>query len=368
MTDVHISEPEVRLGQSPPNRNFIPNPRKVLQLCCWADDSTFREDDWQIEELRTSHQLLRASTADGREVIIKHLAKESNQTERTLRNELFIYRLAAWMPAMAAIIPDPIYIDEQHDVLVIESLTYPGNDFVGQSQTQILLSEPGVGEEVAAAVANLHAATAFMGMWPSLAVGILGLTKSLHQAMEGRAATTQDLMRKILQKQVFRSALQEGLDTYAHECVIHGDLKPANWLYKLKSAQPGIRIIDWELSGSGDPCWDVGSLLAQVAMEHIHQDGQTEFPQLLRGHSTIRGMLRSYVESRRATAADFSMDWQKMAIMLAARLLHVATECSERGVLPSEWPVREYVKVAEDVAATLTDTALALQRCGDHGG
>lgn len=367
MTDVRHSEPEARLGQLPPNRNFIPNPQKVLQLCCWADP-TFREEDWQIEELTTSHQLLRASTADGREVIIKHRARESNQTERTLRNELFIYRLAAWMPALGAIIPDPIYIDEQHDVLVIESLTYPGNDFAGQSQTQILLTEPGVGAEVAAAVATLHSATAQLGMWPSLAVGILGLTQGLEEAMQGRVATTQELMRAIQQTPVFRAALQAGLDTYAHECVIHGDLKPANWLYKVHSAQPGLRLIDWELSGSGDPCWDLGSLLAQVLMECIHQDGPADDPRLLRSHPAIRAIVRSYGQTRRATAADFSMDWQKTAIMVVARLLHVATECSERGVLPAEWPVRAYVQVAEQIAASLSETALALERCEDHGG
>lgn len=346
-----------------PQRHRKFDPLKVLEACRWPDRVGIEPEQWRIEEITCSHRLIRVTAHDEQEVIIKHRAAETTQEGRSLRNELFIYRLAGWMPAIAAIIPKPIFLDEQHEVIVLESLTTAGKSLSAQTQAQAFLSEHGVANAAGAALATLHSATHSMGMWPSLAVGILGLTTSLDEALAGRAETTQRLMRDIALNATLRPSIQEGFTTYRHECVIHGDLKPANWLISPKQGECGFRLIDWEMSGSGDPYWDIGSLVAEVTIEQIncHQDADTCWTH--QSHLAIGTLLRSYTGNY---SFNTTTDWRKIAVMAIARLLHVATECTEKGVSPHEWPVRQYFNTAEAMASSLDAMAMILQQCHGH--
>ena len=68
------------------------------------------------------------------------------------------------------------------------------------------------------------------------------------------------------------SALQEAgtdglLDDLAAQwqpsCLVHGDIRPANIMVEVTGGNaPAVWLIDWESAGAGDPCWDVGCLLA----------------------------------------------------------------------------------------------------------
>jgi serine/threonine protein kinase len=52
---------------------------------------------------------------------------------------------------------------------------------------------------------------------------------------------------------------------WRRECVIHGDLKSDNLLVSTAGVPPAVlSIVDWELASFGDPCWDVGSFLADT--------------------------------------------------------------------------------------------------------
>jgi hypothetical protein len=46
------------------------------------------------------------------------------------------------------------------------------------------------------------------------------------------------------------------------EALIHGDVKWSNLIASPagKGGRPGLKIVDWEFGGRGDPCWDVGSV------------------------------------------------------------------------------------------------------------
>lgn len=48
---------------------------------------------------------------------------------------------------------------------------------------------------------------------------------------------------------------------YQPSCLIHGDVKWDNFLVRnAESANPDVLLVDWEMAGYGDPCWDVGSV------------------------------------------------------------------------------------------------------------
>lgn len=74
----------------------------------------------------------------------------------------------------------------------------------------------------------------------------------------------------------FESLLDTLRKDWRTECLVHGDLKWANCLLHSRRASsshapskqarrspnPRLKIIDWEFAAWGDPCWDVGSVLA----------------------------------------------------------------------------------------------------------
>lgn len=52
----------------------------------------------------------------------------------------------------------------------------------------------------------------------------------------------------------------------SRRCLIHNDLKWDNILVHPKEGETeptDVKIIDWEMAGIGDPCWDVGTVLSE---------------------------------------------------------------------------------------------------------
>lgn len=64
----------------------------------------------------------------------------------------------------------------------------------------------------------------------------------------------------------YGEALDELRAGWRPSCLVHGDIKWNNVLVVPASNRarrsPSLRIVDWELSMVGDPCWDVGSVFS----------------------------------------------------------------------------------------------------------
>jgi hypothetical protein len=117
--------------------------------------------------------------------------------------------------------------------------------------------------QLGAVLAGVHRSTADMAMWPSRAVGILGLPVSMAEACLDRQANTQALMRFIADDSELGTMLNTGAAAYTARCVIHGDIRQENWLIDDREQDGLLKFFDWELAGSGDPAWDLGSLVAR---------------------------------------------------------------------------------------------------------
>jgi hypothetical protein len=73
---------------------------------------------------------------------------------------------------------------------------------------------------------------------------------------------TLQLTKSIQQFHEFGLLLDQITQAPATTALIHGDIKWDNWLVVAPStprARPTVKLVDWELSTFGDPCWDVGS-------------------------------------------------------------------------------------------------------------
>jgi aminoglycoside phosphotransferase (APT) family kinase protein len=261
---------------------------------------------------------------------------------------MFVYRLARWMPAVAAVVPRPVFIDERRHVLVVESLAH-GRVWPDPTM-RVLLSEPSVARGLGALLVEFHRATEHMQMWPSVAPGILGLPESLAYASAGRHAHTQALMQNIVQDLQLSAALRAGAGHYAARCVIHGDLRVENWARDEASEPRALKIFDWELSGSGDPLWDVSSLLAAALFEHVMHDAAQTGLSLDAIAVQARALLHGYFE-RWPDLAQEPNTVPKLVRYWLARLLHIACEHTDQGAEPERGTARALFETARSLAA-----------------
>jgi hypothetical protein len=335
-----------------------PSATRVLLACDWLRPGDLADPRVRIEQASSSHSLTRVTAPDGRCVVIKHVPEAAAQRQRSLASEMFVYRLARWMPAIAHAVPSPLFIDEARQLVVMEALTT--GPHWPEPPAPVALESPTAAAELGALLAGVHAATAALAVWPSPCAGVLGLPGSLDAACEGRPAATVALMRQIVAAPQLGALLDAGAAAYAMRCLVHGDLRRENWRRRAGGA---LKLLDWELAGSGDPAWDVASLVAEMLLDPIRAQawpcpGARPLPVALA--STCGALLRAYL-GHQVLDPDADETWRKLALYTAARLLHVACECADHGVGPHEWPVAPMVGAAAAIARATGDAATQLR-------
>lgn len=337
-----------------------PPPLSVLRACGWLapgeDASAIR-----VDRTRSSHLVFRLTAPDGRCVVVKQLPQGAAAQARSLRHELFVYRLAAWMPQLAALMPAPLYLDEQRQVVVLQSLSL--GPLWPNPALRLPLQSPGVARQIGTALAHLHRSTLDLGMWPSPAAGVLGLCEDLTVATQGRAPAAVALMQAIVADNALQALLREGLAGYRASCVIHGDLRPENWALDERAQPPTLRLFDWEIAGAGDPLWDLGSLVAEALAEPIRQGQPADFAWLTGKRGPVAEALQAYLQQGGLIDPQEGAAWRRLAVMASARLLHLATECAEQGCNLDTLPVLAWVNAAKGMASSLDSTAATLRLC-----
>lgn len=147
------------------------------------------------------------------------------------------------------------------------------------------------------------------------------------------SATIQAI--KIIQRFPEFCDLLDGLRyEWVNETLIHFDIKLDNCLVVARRSgrqKPDLRIVDWELAGIGDPCWDVGSVFNDYLsywLGSIPTTGEAppeRFIELARYplgkmHPAIRLFWESYVR-RIELDAPTSAEWLLRAVKYAAARL-----------------------------------------------
>lgn len=61
---------------------------------------------------------------------------------------------------------------------------------------------------------------------------------------------------------------------WRHRSLVHADLREDNLLFgEPGTAEPAVRIVDWELAGFGDPRYDVGVVVGQLLLAWLRAAG-----------------------------------------------------------------------------------------------
>ena len=176
---------------------------------------------------------------------------------------------------------------------------------------------------------------------------------SLHHPIPGifgQISSANVHIIKIIQQFPEFCNLLDGLfQEWRIETLIHFDLKWNNWLIVGDSAgrkMARLKIVDWELAGRGDPCWDLGSvfsdylslwLLSIPATGDIPPD---KFPELARYPlNRMQPAMRSFWEAyvrRMNLDGSRSHEWLLRSVKYAAaRLVQTAFERMQMAMQPT---------------------------------
>jgi thiamine kinase-like enzyme len=298
---------------------------KLLVACGWLADDEARSDKLRIELLSSSHALYKVITPHGRAVAIKQ--SQASINGRDLAREFYVYRLSNWIEEIADILPTPIIIDERRQTLVIDFLfndSLVANHGSGLANTQ-------VSQQLGQKMAKWHRATSKVALLPALSIGILHLPDALEIASATRPASTKKLMQMIAVDERLASILREAQSVYEDQCLIHGDIRCENWIFAHTGKQAQLKIIDWEISGAGDPAWDVGSVLAHAVIEAF-RCGRLLFhsPNIMQVlEPLIHNFLRAYTDSDGLADLGNKTVCRHVVLFMVARLLHIACEWAD---------------------------------------
>jgi hypothetical protein len=337
------------------------DPLRVLMACGWLTAADAADPRLRVDSLTRSHQVVRVTAPDGRMVIVKQPTPEAWQSGRNLVRELYIYRLAGWIGALSKVLPASVLIDEMRQLLVCESLIF-GRNWPDELDIEPI-SAPGVAKQLGQAMANWHRETNGIALEPSPAPGILYIADLLDPALEGRSTSAQDFMRSLTVDPEFCEALREGAKIYQPTCLIHGDIRPDNWVVRRDKAPITLKVFDWEMSGLGDPAWDIGSVCAESVIQVI-RTGASAIPDASGWPSlaapALHEFLCAYVATQGGIDASISTTWDRVALLAATRLLHVASEWAEYPYNIDDGGVDQIVGQARNLLRTRQRAAASL--------
>ena len=125
-------------------------------------------------------------------------------------------------------------------------------------------------------------------------------------------------------------------------CLIHGDLKFQNFLL---TKDGSLKLIDWETSDLGDPCWDIAAILhmylfAWVLTEINKESKESKFKQentVMMDLSTVQSHLNIFWEHYKANLDPSENDFHETTLLrsiryCALKLIHTSFEITNQSM------------------------------------
>jgi hypothetical protein len=219
------------------------------------------------------HRNLRLHLGDGAGLFVKQSGLRGPMGAASIGREAGFYWLTATVEPFrglsGTVVPGFVHYDAMRSILILENV--PG----GAPHLQQSVEKgfpPEIGVVVARALAAIHRIErSAAGRGGTLILEEPPWPLSIL-APEARSGLPQNpgmsfALDVIARHAGFERALGRLREGWRAERVIHTDLKWDNCVVEMRSgdasgpAEPGVRIVDWEMVSWGDPAWDAGSLI-----------------------------------------------------------------------------------------------------------
>lgn len=177
---------------------------------------------------------------------------------------------------------------------------------------------------------------------PERAPWVLSLHRPGLDVFRDMSAASLDVIKAIQAEPAFGEQLDELRAGWRQQALLHSDVKWDNFILDSRpgTRARGVKLIDWETAGRGNPSWDIGSVFAHYLsfwLASIPVTGDVppeEFPLLARHpldsmQPAMAACWRAYCGSRRFDA-DESARWLAATVRFAgARLVQAAVESAQ---------------------------------------
>lgn len=277
----------------------------------------------RLQDLSRSHAVTLAELPDGSAYVVKCVSRQALEAGRSLAAELFAYRLASWRPELAAVLPEPVLLDEANQVVVLAA---------GHSENLLParyldpgFPSPQLAAALGASLAVVHAQTDGMTLPIAASCGVVQLPDADPEEWQiaGGSAAARTLAEAVVADERLVSALRHTAAALRPTCLVHADVK---WDNALLLPGPPARalLFDWELSGAGDPAWDLGSALADTVVLGLRVHGSSSLAEdpVDWFDPSLRALLGAYGTNAGDDLAD------RVAGCWASRTVHLALECA----------------------------------------
>ena len=134
-------------------------------------------------------------------------------------------------------------------------------------------------------------------------------------------------LRDILARPEVMAGLAALRGSWRAERIVHGDAKAANLLIL---ADGGVRLIDWEIAGLGDPLWDVAGLIHSILIPNPAAAPETLAQAQGRARPLVEAIWRAYAGFGPIAGAAGDAPARLLA-MAGARILQTSLEATHYG-------------------------------------
>ncbi|MBC7568367.1 MAG: phosphotransferase [Spirosoma sp.] len=269
---------------------------------------------------------------------------ETDKTD-TLRTEATCYWLANHetdYAGLRAFLPRYVDFDAQHHILLTEAVddALSLNDFYLRHKT----FPPALATQQAELLSTFHQTLSkrvqdgpsmrlFRRQLPTI---FLWSAAGFASYGSRQSEAEQQMIRLITQNETYVKLLAAVREQWQATSLIHGDVKPANFLINadcLQTNQYDLRLIDWETADVGDPCWDAAAVFQSYLFYWVMHEplpGQTALPtagfSLDAMQPTMRQFWQTYAGLMPWTADEARANLRKTVGYCALKLIHTCYE------------------------------------------
>ncbi len=224
-------------------------------------------------------------------LFVKQVRAFDKEKQDSLKLEATIYWLAHNDPnysLLKTIVPEYHYFDSENHILMMHLIQDAEDlrNYYARTKKfpQEIASE--LGKILAAYHANFqgkiaedHSAQLFNQRLP----WIFSVDKGDPRWFHPKSREDFELIQLVQNNAEFVDFIEQAKQEWECSCLIHGDIKWANFLVNDNSSDPevfSLNLIDWEMADIGDPCWDIAGMFQAYLTHWIYTKGYiTGFPQ-----------------------------------------------------------------------------------------
>jgi Ser/Thr protein kinase RdoA (MazF antagonist) len=318
----------------------------LLQRHALLTPAEVLDGDFKITRVDRRNQNYRVESDGERDLFIKQGSTAA--AIGSMAQEAAVYELLAKPPIdqhAGKYLTRYLGHDPSARVLILRAL--PGAEDLHEYHLRTRRFPTRLASELGSGLGTLHRATRFLAdarpdarSVSPVRPWVCGLPSPELGLLREASAINLKLIRMLQKEPAFAREFAELSSEWRTESLIHGDVKLDNCLtYRArpKNGTRGLKLVDWEFAGLGDPRWDVASVFSgylalwvfSIPMPRPERPdlkaGDAQFP-LTTIKSTLRSFFESYVDAAALSPATIPAWLQTAVRMAGARLVQSAYE------------------------------------------